>query len=354
MVSLTSNIGASPYRRQEPMRIVSLAEIQAAIAPEAAVEAVKAGFVAHAKGLVHCPRADADRLPRRPAGTARRVPCQVRDLERQPVRGGQGRLGVLPERRPRPAGRRRHGPADLRGHRPAGGSAPRRVLAHERPDRRRRGPRRRPETGPDRRDARGDRYRGTQAEMQAEMICAHLGLSSVCGLGPFRGEGGCALRPAAARRARGQPRWTPSARCATRAPSWSPPLPPRARSSGSRTFPGRSTSSPSGPTPRGRRNWTRASWAGPTPSSPTRTRSASATATSAPRCGAGEVAEDCDRAFGEMLALAEPDPRMARQGISVVDLTGMGVQDLANRGDDAGGAGGLAVFSPRCRAAVPV
>ena len=37
------------------MRIVSLAEIQAAIAPEAAVEAVKAGFVAHAKGLVHCP-----------------------------------------------------------------------------------------------------------------------------------------------------------------------------------------------------------------------------------------------------------------------------------------------------------
>ncbi len=37
------------------MRIVSLTEIQAAIAPEAAVEAVKAGFIAHARGLVHCP-----------------------------------------------------------------------------------------------------------------------------------------------------------------------------------------------------------------------------------------------------------------------------------------------------------
>ena len=44
---------------------------------------------------------------------------------------------------------------------------------------------------------------------------------------------------------------------------------------------------------------------------------------------AGEVAEDSDRSFGEMLALAEPDPRMAQDGISVVDLTGIGVQDLA-------------------------
>ena len=47
---------------------------------------------------------------------------------------------------------------------------------------------------------------------------------------------------------------------------------------------------------------------------------------------AGEVAEDSDVSFGEMLALAEPDPRMAEDGISVVDLTGMGVQDLAIAG----------------------
>ncbi len=44
---------------------------------------------------------------------------------------------------------------------------------------------------------------------------------------------------------------------------------------------------------------------------------------------AGAVAEDSDCSFGEMLSLATPDPRMARDGISVVDLTGMGVQDLA-------------------------
>ena len=44
---------------------------------------------------------------------------------------------------------------------------------------------------------------------------------------------------------------------------------------------------------------------------------------------AGAVAEDSDCSFGEMLSLAGPDPRMARDGISVVDLTGMGVQDLA-------------------------
>ena len=44
---------------------------------------------------------------------------------------------------------------------------------------------------------------------------------------------------------------------------------------------------------------------------------------------AGAVAEDSDCSFGEMLSLASPDPRMARDGISVVDLTGMGVQDLA-------------------------
>ena len=44
---------------------------------------------------------------------------------------------------------------------------------------------------------------------------------------------------------------------------------------------------------------------------------------------AGAVAEDSDCSFGELLSLATPDPRMARDGISVVDLTGMGVQDLA-------------------------
>ena len=44
---------------------------------------------------------------------------------------------------------------------------------------------------------------------------------------------------------------------------------------------------------------------------------------------AGAVAEDSDCSFGEMLSLASPDPRMARDGVSVVDLTGMGVQDLA-------------------------
>ena len=44
---------------------------------------------------------------------------------------------------------------------------------------------------------------------------------------------------------------------------------------------------------------------------------------------AGAVAEDSDCSFGEMLSLATPDPRMAQDGISVVDLTGMGVQDLA-------------------------
>ena len=44
---------------------------------------------------------------------------------------------------------------------------------------------------------------------------------------------------------------------------------------------------------------------------------------------AGAVAEDSDCSFGELLSLASPDPGMARDGISVVDLTGMGVQDLA-------------------------
>ena len=44
---------------------------------------------------------------------------------------------------------------------------------------------------------------------------------------------------------------------------------------------------------------------------------------------AGEIAEDSDCSFGELLSLATPDPRMAQDGISVVDLTGMGIQDLA-------------------------
>ena len=37
------------------MRIVPLADIQSAITAKAAIEAVKAGFIAHAKGQVHCP-----------------------------------------------------------------------------------------------------------------------------------------------------------------------------------------------------------------------------------------------------------------------------------------------------------
>ena len=37
------------------MRIVPLADIQSAITAKAAIEAVKAGFIAHARGQVHCP-----------------------------------------------------------------------------------------------------------------------------------------------------------------------------------------------------------------------------------------------------------------------------------------------------------
>ena len=160
------------------MRIVSLAEIQAAIAPEAAVEAVKAGFIAHAKGLVHCP--EPTQIVFRDDGQEQHGECHVKSATwsgnpyvavkvasgsyRNAARGlpGAGGMVLLISADTGLPVALLHDECWLTNVRTAAAGA---LAAGLKPV---------PKDG-----TLGVIGTGTQAEMQAEMICAHLGLASV-------------------------------------------------------------------------------------------------------------------------------------------------------------------------------
>lgn len=309
------------------MRIVSLTEIQAAIAPEAAVEAVKAGFIAHARGLVHCP--EPTQIVFRDEGQEQHGECHVKSATwsgnpyvavkvasgsyRNAARGLPGAGGMvllisadtgLPEAL-------LHDECWLTNVRTAAAGALAAGLK------------------PVARDATlGVIGTGTQAEMQAEMICAHLGLSSVAVWGRSAEKAAALCDRLRTRGLTATPMDTvrevchASAILVTTTPATSPVVQLE-------DVPGTLHIVAVG-----------ADTPGKTELDPRILGRAHTIVTDAhEEClsnsdfgaavRAGEVAEDSDVSFGEMLALAEPDPRMARDGISVVDLTGMGVQDLA-------------------------
>lgn len=309
------------------MRIVPLADIQAVITPEAAVEAVKAGFIAHAKGLVDCP--EPTQIVFRDDRGEQHGECHVKSATwsgrpyvavkiasgsyRNAARGLPGAGGMivliasdtgLPEAilqddcwltnvRTAAAG------ALAAGLKPVSKNATLGVVGT-----------------------------GTQAEMQATMISAHLGLGSVCvwGRNPAKAAALCdRLRDdglAATAMDTVREVCHASAILVTTTPVTKPvvqledvPETLHIVAVGADT-PGKTELDP--------RILGRAH---------TIVTDAHQECLSNSDFGAavraGEVAEDSDCSFGEMLALAEPDPRMAQNGISVVDLTGMGVQDLA-------------------------
>ena len=309
------------------MRIVSLAEIQAAIAPEAAIEAVRAGFIAHAKGLVHCP--EPMQIVFRDDRDEHHGECHVKSATweglpyaavkiasgsyRNAARGLPGAGGMivlissdtgLPEAI-------LHDECWLTNVRTAAAGALAAGLQ------------------PVSKDATlGVIGTGTQAEMQATMISAHLGLRavSVWGRNPDKAAalcdrlraGGLVATPMGAVREVCHS----SAILVTTTPATRPvvqledvPETLHIVAVGADT-PGKTELDP--------RILGKAH---------TIVTDAHQECLSNSDFGAavraGEIAEDCDRSFGEMLALDEPDPRMAQDGISVVDLTGMGVQDLA-------------------------
>ena len=309
------------------MRIVPLADIQAVITPEAAVEAVKAGFVAHARGLVDCP--EPMQIVFRDDRSEQHGECHVKSATwsgrpyvavkiasgsyRNAARGLPGAGGMivliasdtgLPEAilqddcwltnvRTAAAG------ALAAGLKPVSKDATLGVIGT-----------------------------GTQAEMQATMISAHLGLGSVCvwGRNPAKAAALCdRLRDgglAAIAMDTVREVCHASAILVTTTPVTKPvvqledvPETLHIVAVGADT-PGKTELDP--------RILGRAH---------TIVTDAHQECLSNSDFGAavraGEVAEDSDRSFGDMLALAEPDPGMAQNGISVVDLTGMGVQDLA-------------------------
>ena len=309
------------------MRIVSLAEIQAAIAPEAAIEAVKAGFIAHAKGLVECP--EPTQIVFRDEQGDHHGECHVKSATweglpyaavkiasgsyRNAARGlpGAGGMIVLIASETGLPEAILHDECWLTNVRTAAAGALAAGLK------------------PVSKDATlGVIGTGTQAEMQAEMICAHLGLSSVAVWGRSTAKAAALCEKLAAGGLVATPMDTvrevchSSAILVTTTPATSPvvhledvPETLHIVAVGADT-PGKTELDP--------RILGRAH---------TIVTDAHAECLSNSDFGAavraGEIAEDCDASFGEMLALAEPDPRMARDGISVVDLTGMGVQDLA-------------------------
>ena len=309
------------------MRIVPLADIQAVITPEAAVEAVKAGFIAHAKGLVDCP--EPMQIAFRDDQGEQHGECHVKSATwsgrpyvavkiasgsyRNAARGLPGAGGMivliasdtgLPEAilqddcwltnvRTAAAG------ALAAGLKPVSKNATLGVVGT-----------------------------GTQAEMQATMISAHLGLGSVCvwGRNPakaaalcdrLRDDGLAASAMDTVREVCHASAILVTTTPVTKAVVQLEDVPETLHivAVGADT-PGKTELDP--------RILGRAH---------TIVTDAHQECLSNSDFGAavraGEVAEDSDCSFGEMLALAEPAPRMAREGISVVDLTGMGVQDLA-------------------------
>ena len=309
------------------MRIVPLADIQSAITAKAAIEAVKAGFIAHARGQVHCP--EPVQIVFRDDQLEQHGECHVKSAiwsgrpyaavkiasgsYRNAARGLPGAGGMiimiatdtgLPEAilhdecwltnvRTAAAG------ALAAGLKPVSNDATLGVIGT-----------------------------GTQAEMQATMICSHLGLGSVSVWGRSAAKAAILCEKLQAGGLAATPMETVRDAChssailVTTTPATKPvvhledvPETLHIVAVGADT-PGKTELDP--------RILGRAHTIVTDDHRECLHHSDFGVAVRA-----GAVAEDSDCSFGEMLSLATPDPRMARDGISVVDLTGMGVQDLA-------------------------
>ncbi len=312
------------------MRIVSLAEIQAAVTPDAAVEAVRAGFVAHARGLVDCPAPmqivfrDEKREQHgechvksaawsgRPYVSIKVASGSYRNAARG-LPGAGGMIVMLAADTGLPAALL-HDDCWLTNVRTAAAGA---LAAGLKPV--------------SRGATLGVIGTGTQARMQAEMIAAHLGLPSVAvwgrsaqkaqSLAADLGAGGLAAAAMGTVREVCQA----SAVLVTTTPATSPVV-------RLDDLPGTIHIVAVG-----------ADTPGKTELDPRILGRAHTIVTDDHReclhhgdfgvaVRAGAVAGDSDCSFGELLALDSPDARFTEDGISVVDLTGMGVQDLAIAG----------------------
>ena len=309
------------------MRVVSLADIQSAITPEAAIEAVGAGFVAHAKGLVDCP-APMQIVFRDDRGE-QHGECHVKSAAwrgrpyvsikvasgsyRNAARGlpGAGGMIVMLSADSGLPVALLHDDCWLTNVRTAAAGALAAALKPVSDD-----------------ATLGVIGTGTQAEMQAGMISAHLGLSSVAVWGRSAAKTAALcdrLRAGgltATARESVRDVCHASAILVTTTPATSPvvqledvPETLHIVAVGADT-PGKTELDPR-----------------------ILGRAHTIVTDDHREClhhgdfgvavRSGAVREDDDRSFGEMLVLAAADPGMARDGISVVDLTGMGVQDLA-------------------------
>ena len=309
------------------MRIVSLPEIQAAITPEAAIAAVRDGFVAHAEGEVHCPAPM--QIVFRDDGGEPHGECHVKSATwrgrpvcaikiasgsyRNAARGLPGAGGMivliasdtglpvailqddcwLTNVRTAAAG------ALAAGLKPVSAEAAVGVIGA-----------------------------GTQAEMQAEMICTHLGLGSVSVWGRSTAKAAILAEKLTAKGLTARALATvrdvchSSAIVVTTTPATQPivqlddvPETLHIVAVGADT-PGKTELDPR-----------------------ILGRAHTIVTDDHRECvhhgdfgaavRAGAVAEDSDRSLGELLSRTGPDPGIARDGLSVVDLTGMGIQDLA-------------------------
>ena len=309
------------------MRIVPLADIQSAITAKAAIEAVKAGFIAHARGQVHCP--EPVQIVFRDDRQEQHGECHVKSAiwsgrpyaavkiasgsYRNAARGLPGAGGMivlistdtgLPEAI-------LHDECWLTNVRTAAAGALAAGLK------------------PVSKDATlGVIGTGTQAEIQATMICSHLGLGSVSVWGRSAAKAATLSEKLKAGGLAATAMDTvrdvchSSAILVTTTPATKPvvhledvPETLHIVAVGADT-PGKTELDP--------RILGRAHTIVTDDHRECLHHSEFGAAVRA-----GAVAEDSDCSFGEMLSLASPDPRMARDGVSVVDLTGMGVQDLA-------------------------
>ena len=177
------------------MRIVPLADMQSVVTTPAAIEAVRAGFIAHARGQVNCP--EPVQIVFRDDQQELTGECHVKSA----VWSGRPYLAVkIASGSYRNAARGLPGAGGMiilisADHRPSGGPSPRRLLAHQCPHRRCRGLGGRSETGVERRDAWCDRHRdpgGDAGHHDRFASGAGIGVR----LGTFRREGGHPLREA--------------------------------------------------------------------------------------------------------------------------------------------------------------
>ena len=309
------------------MRIVSLPEIRSAITPEAAVEAVKAGFVAHAQGLVDCPppmqivfRDDQRELTGEchvksatwsgnPWLSVKIASGSYRNAERG-LPGAGGMVVVLSADTGLPVALL-HDDCWLTNVRTAAAGALAAAL--------------KPVSGEATLGVIGT---GVQAKIQADMISAHLGLSSVAVWGRSPAKAAALVKTLAAGGLAATAMNTvrdvchASAILVTTTPATSPvvrledvPETLHIVAVGADT-PGKTELDP--------RILGRAHTIVTDDH-----RECLENSDFGAAVRAGAAAEDSDFSFGELLARDTPDPRLARNGISVVDLTGMGVQDLA-------------------------